>query len=42
MNVKGFFILVAVLAVAYGVGFLLIPTTLANLYGDAGGPPVSL
>jgi FtsH-binding integral membrane protein len=42
MNVKGFFIFVAVLAVAYAVGFLLFPTTLTNLYGDAGGPPVNL
>jgi hypothetical protein len=42
MNVKGFFIFVAVLAVAYAIGFLLIPTTLTKFYGDAGGPPVNL
>jgi hypothetical protein len=42
MNVRAFFIFVAVLAIAYAIGFLLIPTTLTTLYGDAGGPPVNL
>lgn len=38
MNVKAFMIFAAILAVAYGVGFLLIPSYLISFYGPTPNP----
>jgi len=42
MNIKAFMIFVAIIATAYGLGFLLVPGHLVRLYGVATGPAVIL
>lgn len=42
MTTRTFFIIGAALGVIYGIGFLLIPETLADIYGSAISPSMTL
>jgi hypothetical protein len=42
MSLRNFMILTAILAIAYALGFLIVPKFVTDIYGASGGPTVIL